>query len=48
MTDQDRQKAIEAIRARRAARGMADPLNRLTAHIAKAIAEGQTPIEGRS
>lgn len=32
----ERQAAIEALQARRAARGMSDPLNRLRAHGAKA------------
>lgn len=34
MTETERQAAISALQARRAARGMNDPLNRLRAHVA--------------
>lgn len=44
MTDTERQRAIDALRARRAARGMDDPLNRLIAHTERAIAEGKAPV----
>ena len=40
MTDLERQAAIAALQARRAARGMADPLNRLRAYCDK-----QEPIK---
>lgn len=39
-TPTERQKAVRELRERRAARGMADPLNRLSAHIAKQIENG--------
>ena len=42
-----RQKQIAELQARRAARGMADPLNRLSAHISAAIANGAAPIENK-
>ncbi len=40
MTDTDKQARIAALQARRAARGMADPLNRLRAITAQAVANG--------
>ena len=39
-TPTERQTAVRELRERRAARGMADPLNRLSAHIAKQIENG--------
>lgn len=48
MTDSEREKAIEALRARRAARGENDPLSRLSKHIENAILSGEKPIEGKS
>lgn len=41
----DREKAIRELQARRAARGMSDPLNRLTRYIETAIANGESPVE---
>lgn len=40
MTENERKASIEALQARRNARGTSDPLNRLTAHINDAIARG--------
>lgn len=40
MTDSERQQAVAELRARRAARGLADPLNRLRAITAQAVAAG--------
>lgn len=42
--DSERQSAIEALQARRAERGRADPFNRLTTHINNAIADGAEPV----
>lgn len=47
MTDAQRNAAILALQARRKARGLADPLNRLTAHIEQAIALGAQPVTNR-
>lgn len=44
MTEQEHNERIAAIRARRAARGINDPLNRLRAYTAAAIARGESPI----
>ena len=41
MNEAEKEKRIAEIIARRKARGMADPLNRLSAYIAKAIASGE-------
>jgi hypothetical protein len=38
--DKERQAAIDALQARRMARGMNDPLNRLKAHINAMIVKG--------
>jgi hypothetical protein len=48
MSPADKAARVEAIRARRAARGDLDPLNRLTAHINRAIANGARPITEES
>lgn len=40
MTEEEREQAIRALQERRAARGMDDPLNRLSVHIRRAIAAG--------
>lgn len=48
MKNAERQQEIEVLRARRAARGMDDPLNRLTVHINRLIAAGQEPIVEQS
>lgn len=42
MTEDERKAAIEALEARRKARGMSDPLNRLRAINEAAIARGAT------
>jgi hypothetical protein len=47
MNDAQRQAAIQALQARRKARGLADPLNRLTAHIDRAIALGAEPVTNK-
>lgn len=44
MTDSEIEKRVAAIRAARAARGMNDPLNRLSLHINRAIANGAEVI----
>jgi hypothetical protein len=44
MTDVVREAKIAALKARRAARGMDDPLNRLRAHNDAAIAAGAAPV----
>lgn len=41
MSEDERARAVAAIEARRAARGLADPLNRLSAYIARAVANGE-------
>jgi len=42
MTEEERKASIEALEARRKARGMSDPLNRLRAHNEAAIKRGAT------
>ena len=47
MTDSEREARIAEIQARRKERGLNDPLNRLSFHIERAIANGEKPIEGK-
>ena len=47
MTDSEREARIVEIQARRKERGLNDPLNRLSFHIERAIANGEKPIEGK-
>lgn len=44
MAQSEREKRIKEMRARRAERGTADPLNRLSAHIERSIADGNPVI----
>lgn len=41
MTESERQAAIEALRARRKARGMDDPTNRLVYHVSGKVERGE-------
>ena len=47
MNDADRLAEIERIRRNREARGGADPLNRLRAYVARAIASGEKPVTNK-
>lgn len=44
MSEDERQAAIAALQARRKARGMNEPLNRLRAYVETALANGETPV----